>query len=316
MLDRLGNLAAAGRLQTVALPGGSGSGPGGSPVGVWQTAQLVPIITPLRLPMPAAPAESVPHNRIALVTGAGSGIGLACASALLADGWRVVFTGRRADALAQAIAQAGKAAQPFGDLAERALGVPCDVGDEASVAVLFEAIRARFGRLDLLFNNAGISMPVQTPDEIDATTWRRAVDTNLNGAFFCLSQAFKLMREQSPQGGRIINNGSISAHAPRPGSMAYTATKHAVTGLTRAAALDGRPFDIAVGQIDIGNVASDMTERMTRGVPQADGSIKPEARMDVQSVADSFMTMARLPLTANVLFMTVMATKMPFVGRG
>jgi len=256
---------------------------------------------------------SAPHNRIALVTGAGSGIGLACAKALVADGWRVVYTGRRAEALAAAIAQAG---DPWGDIADRAVALPCDVGDEVSVAAMFGAIRQRFGRLDLLFNNAGVSLPVQTPDEIDAVTWRRAVDTNLNGAFFCLSQAFKLMREQSPQGGRIVNNGSISAHAPRPGSMAYTATKHAVTGLTRAASLDGRPFDIAVGQIDIGNVASDMTERMVKGVPQADGSIKPEARMDVSSVVDGFMTMARLPLGANILFMTVMATKMPFVGRG
>ena len=256
---------------------------------------------------------SAPHNRIALVTGAGSGIGLACAAALLADGWRVVYTGRRAETLAAAIAAAG---DPWGDIGERALALPCDVGDEVAVAALFDGIRARFGRLDLLFNNAGVSLPVQSPDQIDATTWRRAVDTNLNGAFFCLSQAFKLMREQSPQGGRIVNNGSISAHAPRPGSMAYTATKHAVTGLTRAAALDGRPFDIAVGQIDIGNVASDMTERMAKGVPQADGSIKAEARMAVASVTESFMAMARLPLDANILFMTVMATKMPFVGRG
>ena len=256
---------------------------------------------------------SAPHNRIALVTGAGSGIGLACAKALVADGWRVGYTGRRAEALAAAIAQAG---DPWGDIADRAVALPCDVGDELAVAAMFGTLRQRFGRLDLLFNNAGVSLPVQTPDEIDAVTWRRAVDTNLNGAFFCLSQAFKLMREQSPQGGRIINNGSISAHAPRPGSMAYTATKHAVTGLTRAASLDGRPFDIAVGQIDIGNVASDMTERMVKGVPQADGSIKPEARMDVSSVVDSFMAMARLPLGANILFMTVMATKMPFVGRG
>ena len=256
---------------------------------------------------------AAPHNRIALVTGAGSGIGLACAAALLADGWRVVYTGRRADALTAAIARAG---DPWGDIADRTMAWPCDVGDENAVAALFDAVRARFGRLDLLFNNAGVSLPVRSPDELDAASWRRAVDTNLNGAFFCLSQAFKLMREQSPQGGRIINNGSISAHAPRPGSIAYTATKHAITGLTRAAALDGRPFDIAVGQIDIGNVASDMTERMTQGVPQADGSIRPEARMEVASVADSFMTMARLPAGANILFMTVMATKMPFVGRG
>ena len=258
-------------------------------------------------------AAAAPHNRIALVTGAGSGIGLACAAALLADGWRVVYTGRRADALAGAIARAG---DPWGDITDRAMAWPCDVGDENAVAALFDAVRARYGRLDLLFNNAGVSLPARSPDELDAASWRRAVDTNLNGAFFCLSQAFKLMREQSPQGGRIINNGSISAHAPRPGSIAYTATKHAITGLTRAAALDGRPFDIAVGQIDIGNVASDMTERMTQGVPQADGSIRPEARMEVASVADSFMTMARLPAGANILFMTVMATKMPFVGRG
>ena len=258
-------------------------------------------------------AAAAPHNRIALVTGAGSGIGLACAAALLADGWRVVYTGRRADALAGALARAG---DPWGDITDRAMAWPCDVGDENAVAALFDAVRARFGRLDLLFNNAGVSLPARSPDELDAATWRRAVDTNLNGAFSCLSQAFKLMREQSPQGGRIINNGSISAHAPRPGSIAYTATKHAITGLTRAAALDGRPFDIAVGQIDIGNVASDMTERMTQGVPQADGSIRPEARMEVASVADSFMTMARLPAGANILFMTVMATKMPFVGRG
>jgi len=258
-------------------------------------------------------AAATPHNRIALVTGAGSGIGQGCATGLLRQGWRVVFTGRRADALQAAIAAAG---DPFGDIAERALAIPSDVGDEASVAALFAQIQARFGRLDLLFNNAGISLPVQSPDEIDASTWRRAVDTNLNGAFFCLSQAFKLMRAQAPMGGRIINNGSISAHAPRPGSIAYTATKHAVTGLTRAAALDGRPFDIAVGQIDIGNVASDMTERMVKGVPQADGSLRPEPRMALQSVVDTFLTMANLPLSANVLFMTVMATKMPYVGRG
>jgi NAD(P)-dependent dehydrogenase (short-subunit alcohol dehydrogenase family) len=248
-------------------------------------------------------------DKIALVTGAGSGIGQGCATALLQDGWHVVFTGRNADKLQQAIAASG-------DHAARALAVPCDVGDEASVAALFGTVQQRFGRLDLLFNNAGISLPSLPPDEVGGEAWRRAVDTNLHGAFYCLAAAFKLMRAQSPMGGRIINNGSISAHAPRPGSIAYTATKHAVTGLTRAAALDGRPFDIAVGQIDIGNVASDMTEKMAKGVPQADGSMRPEPRMDLSAVTDTFMAMARLPLSANVLFMTVMATKMPFVGRG
>ena len=260
-----------------------------------------------------SPMPSAPHNRVALVTGAGSGIGQGCAAALLRDGWRVVYTGRRAEALQAAIAQAG---DPFGDIAQRALALPCDVGDEAQVAALFDTVAARFGRLDLLFNNAGVFTPGTTPDQLDAAAWRRAVDTNLNGAFFCLAQAFRLMRAQSPQGGRIINNGSISAHAPRPGSIAYTTTKHAITGLTKAAALDGRPFDIAVGQIDIGNVASEMTERMAAGILQADGSVRPEARMGLASVVDAFMTMARLPLDANVLFMTVMATKMPFVGRG
>ena len=256
---------------------------------------------------------NTPHDRIALVTGAGSGIGRACATALLHDGWRVVFAGRRFDKLQAAIAAAG---DPFGDIASRALAVSTDVSDEAAVAALFDAVRSRYGRLDLLFNNAGIFLPGATPDELSAADWRRAVDTNFNGAFFCLSQAFRLMREQSPQGGRIVNNGSISAHAPRPGSIAYTATKHAITGLTRAAALDGRAFDIAVGQIDIGNVASDMTDAMARGVPQADGSIRVEPRMDMESLVATFMAMARLPLDANVLFMTVMATKMPYVGRG
>jgi NAD(P)-dependent dehydrogenase (short-subunit alcohol dehydrogenase family) len=177
-------------------------------------------------------------------------------------------------------------------------------------------VKARFGRLDLLFNNAGGGLGVKTPDEVTAEDWRRIVDVNLNGSFYCLSNAFRLMRHQSPMGGRIINNGSISAYAPRPGSIAYTATKHAVSGLTKTAALDGRPFDIAVGQIDIGNAASEMTARMVNGVPQADGSIKPEPRMDLSAVTETFMAMARLPLSANVLFTTVMATKMPFVGRG
>ncbi|HZF80200.1 MAG TPA: SDR family oxidoreductase [Rubrivivax sp.] len=245
----------------------------------------------------------------ALVTGAGSGIGKACAHALLQDGWQVVFVGRRVEALHAAVAEAGAAG---------ANGIPmaCDVGDEPAVRALFDAVQQRFGRLDLLFNNAGMGLPSQTPDEVSAQAWLQVVNVNLNGAFYCLSHAFRVMRAQQPQGGRIINNGSISAYAPRPGSIAYTATKHAVSGLTRTAALDGRPYDIAVGQIDIGNAASEMTARMVDGVPQADGSVKPEPRMDLSAVADTFMAMARLPLSANVLFTTVMATKMPFVGRG
>ena len=263
--------------------------------------------------MAVAAPHNAPHNRVALVTGAGSGIGAACAAALLADGWRVAYTGRREEALRAAIAAAG---DPFGDIAERAIALPCDVGDEHAVEAMFNALQSRFGRLDLLFNNAGMGLAVQTPDEVSAADWRRMVDTNLNGSFFCLSNAFRLMRAQTPQGGRIINNGSISAHAPRPGSVAYTATKHAITGLTKTASLDGRAFDIAVGQIDIGNVASEMTQRMVAGVPQADGSIKPEPRMDLSAVSATFMAMASLPLSANILFATVMATKMPFVGRG
>jgi NAD(P)-dependent dehydrogenase (short-subunit alcohol dehydrogenase family) len=248
-------------------------------------------------------------SQVAIVTGASSGIGKACALALLAEGWKVVLVGRRADAL-QATVQAA------GANVSNALAVPCDVSNEDDVAKLFEQVRVNYGRLDLLFNNAGIFLPATMPGDLTGADWRRSVDVNFNGAFYCLSHAFKLMKDQSPQGGRIINNGSISAHAPRPGSIAYTATKHAITGMTKAAALDGRAFDIAVGQIDIGNVASDMTEKFAAGALQADGSVKPEARMDMQGVIDSFMAMARLPLTANVLFMTVMATKMPFVGRG
>jgi NAD(P)-dependent dehydrogenase (short-subunit alcohol dehydrogenase family) len=190
------------------------------------------------------------------------------------------------------------------------------VGQEDQVTAAFNAVQQRFGRLDLLFNNAGMGLPPTTPDLVSGADWRRIVDANLNGSFYCLSNAFRLMKAQSPMGGRIINNGSISAYAPRPGSIGYTATKHAVSGLTRTAALDGRPFDIAVGQIDIGNAASEMTERMTQGVPQADGSVRPEPRMDLSAVVDTFLNMSRLPLSANVLFTTVMATKMPFVGRG
>ena len=248
-------------------------------------------------------------TKIALVTGASSGIGKACALALLAEGWRVVLVGRRADALQDTVSAAGANGA-------NAHPIPTDLSREADVKALFEQVRAQCGRLDLLFNNAGISLPYTLPGDLLGDEWRRAVDINLNGAFYALSYAFKLMQEQSPQGGRIINNGSISAHVPRPGSIAYTATKHAISGMTRAASLDGRAFGIAVGQIDIGNVASDMTLRMAQGVHQADGSIKPEPRMDMSAVVETFMTMARLPLSANILFTTVMATNMPFVGRG
>ena len=248
-------------------------------------------------------------SQIALVTGASSGIGKACALALLKEGWQVVLVGRRADALAAAVAEAGPNAG-------NAHAIPTDLSKEPEVTALFEQIRARFGRLDLVFNNAGISLPYTLPGDLSGDEWRRAVDINLNGAFYTLSYAFKLMQEQSPQGGRIINNGSISAHVPRPGSIAYTATKHAISGLTRAASLDGRPYSIAVGQIDIGNVASDMTLKMAQGVHQADLSIKAEPRMDMSAVVETFLTMARLPLSANILFTTVMATNMPFVGRG
>jgi len=251
--------------------------------------------------------------RIAVVTGAGSGIGRACALALLREGWTVWLLGRRADAL-QATAETADAQHP--GAGARAHPWVADVGNPADVQRAFDAVRDAHGRLDLLFNNAGIFTPTATPDQVALDDWQQSVQTNLNGAFYCLRAAFALMRTQSPRGGRIINNGSLSAHAPRPGSIAYTATKHAITGLTKAAALDGRAFDIAVGQIDIGNVATDMTAAMAAGVLQADGSVRPEARMDMDAVVQAFMTMVRLPLQANVLFMTVMATQMPFIGRG
>jgi NAD(P)-dependent dehydrogenase (short-subunit alcohol dehydrogenase family) len=247
--------------------------------------------------------------KTALVTGAGSGIGQACAVALLKEGWEVALVGRRPEALAATVAAAG-------DAGTRALAIPCDVTQERQVISAFDTVRDKLGRLDLLFNNAGGGLAAKTPDEVSGDEWRRIVDVNLNGAFYCLSAAFRLMREQRPQGGRIVNNGSISAYAPRPGSIAYTATKHAVSGMTKTAALDGRPYDIAVGQLDIGNAASDMTERMVQGVPQADGTMRPEPRMDLSHVVEAFMTMARMPLAANMLFVNVMATKMPFVGRG
>jgi NAD(P)-dependent dehydrogenase (short-subunit alcohol dehydrogenase family) len=248
-------------------------------------------------------------SKIAIVTGAGSGIGRTCALALLAEGWTVGLVGRRADALNETASLAGANAA-------KAVPLPCNVGKEPEVRAAFDTMVQRFGRVDLLFNNAGGGLAAKTPDLITAEEWLQVVDVNLNGAFYCLSHAFRVMKAQQPQGGRIINNGSISATTPRPGSIAYTATKHAVSGLTKTAALDGRPFDIAVGQIDIGNAASEMTARMVSGVLQADGSTKPEPRMDLQHVAEAFMTMARLPLSTNMMFVNVMATKMPFAGRG
>ncbi|GAC1035559.1 SDR family oxidoreductase [Pseudomonas sp. No.117] len=246
---------------------------------------------------------------IALVTGASQGIGRAVALGLLQDGFRVVLAARRAEPLEALVKEAR---QQGGE----ALAVPCDVTDAASVEALFDRIRATYGRLDLLFNNAGVGAPAVPIDELELDAWHRAVNTNLTGVFLCSRAAFALMREQSPRGGRIINNGSISAHTPRPFSAPYTATKHAVAGLTKALALDGRAFDIACGQIDIGNAATEMTERMANGVLQADGSTAVEPRMDVKHVADAVRYMASLPLDANVQTLTVMATKMPFVGRG
>ncbi len=247
-------------------------------------------------------------TKIALVTGAGSGIGRASALALAKAGYGVALAGRRAAEL-EATAQA--APDPAAMLA-----VPTDVADPASVAALFAAVEARFGRLDVLFNNAGTGAPPVPLEDLDFEAWKRVVDVNLSGAFLCTQGAFRIMKAQDPRGGRIINNGSISAHAPRPRSVAYTATKHAITGLTRSTSLDGRAHDIACGQIDIGNAATEMTSRMAGGVPQADGTLAPEPLMDVQAVADAVVFMAGLPLEANVQFMTVMATKMPFIGRG
>ena len=247
--------------------------------------------------------------KVAIVTGAGSGIGRASALALLKADYKVVLAGRRMDALLGTVAQAGP-------LAANALAVPTDAGDPASVKALFAATAKAFGRLDLLFNNAGTGSPAMPLEEISFEQWKTVLAVNLTGAFLCTQEAFRMMKNQSPRGGRIINNGSISAHAPRPFSSPYTCTKHAITGLTKASSLDGRAYDIAVCQIDIGNAATEMTLRMTNGVPQANGEMKVEPRMDVTHVANAVVHMASLPLEANILFMTVMATNMPFVGRG
>ncbi len=249
------------------------------------------------------------QDKFALVTGAGSGIGQAVATALVHAGWHTVFTGRRQEKLDEAVAAIGHAPA-------RGLAIACDVSRAEQVEKLFERIEEEFGRLDLLFNNAGMGYKSTTIDEIPVEVWHDVVDVNLTGSFLCARSAFGLMRRQIPMGGRIINNGSISAYAPRPGSVPYTATKHAITGLTKTLALDGRPFDIACGQIDIGNAFTEMAAPMAKGVPQANGEIAPEAVMDVGHVADAVLHMASLPLEANVLFMNVMATKMPFVGRG
>lgn len=248
-------------------------------------------------------------GKIALITGAGSGIGRATAHALLKNGYTVVLAGRRKESLEQTIVNAGV-------WGSQALPIPADISDPSSVEALFSRIKERLGRLDLLFNNAGASAPAIPLEELTVDQWRRVVDVNLSGAFLCTQAAFRLMKDQSPRGGRIINNGSISAHVPRPNSAPYTATKHAITGLTKATALDGRKYDIACGQIDIGNAETEMTARMKEGTIQANGEVKSEPTMDVEHVANAIVYMAGLPLEANVLFMTVMATKMPFVGRG
>jgi NAD(P)-dependent dehydrogenase (short-subunit alcohol dehydrogenase family) len=248
-------------------------------------------------------------SKIAVVTGAGSGIGRAVALALLRDGYKVALAGRRRDALDGTVTAAG-------DAGASVLPVVTDVSNPASVAALFETVKTSFGRLDLLFNNAGIGAPAVNLEDLTFEQWKSVVDINLTGPFLCTQEAIRIMKSQNPRGGRIINNGSISAHAPRPNSAPYTSTKHAITGLTKSTSLDGRKYDIACGQIDIGNAATELAARMAKGVPQANGQIAVEPLMDVGHVASAVLYMASLPLDANVQFLTIMATKMPFVGRG
>lgn len=247
--------------------------------------------------------------KTAIVTGAGTGVGKAIVQALLGQGFKVAMVGRRQEVIEAA-------AKDVDPTAKETLAIPTDIGDPAAVAALFDRVKAAWGRLDLLVNNAGVGAPAIPLEELTPEHWNAVVASNLSGAFFCTQQAFKMMKAQSPRGGRIINNGSVSATTPRPHSSPYTATKHAITGLTKATALDGRPFDIACGQIDIGNAATEMTRKMATGVLQADGSTAIEATIDAKYIGDAVAYMASLPLDANVLTMTVMATQMPFVGRG
>lgn len=248
-------------------------------------------------------------SRIAVVTGAGSGVGRASALHLLKAGWSVALAGRRRDALEETVGMAGADGA-------RALAVPTDVGDPKAVTALFAAVKEKWGRLDFLFNNAGGNVKAGPIEDLAYEDWARVVQINLTGSFLCAQAAFRMMKEQSPQGGRIVNNGSISAHVPRPDSVAYTSTKHAITGLTKQLALDGRKYDIVSGQIDIGNAATPMTERMAGGVKQADGTVKVEPRMDVNHVAESIVLMAGLPLESNIQFLTIAAAKMPWIARG
>ena len=249
------------------------------------------------------------HARVAMITGAGTGIGRACALAMLRDGWSVVLAGRRPEPLEKTKADAGSDGV-------RALAVPADVSDPVSVQALFAKTKEAFGRLDFLFNNAGTNAPGVPLEELTVEQWQNVVDVNLTGAFLCTREAFRLMKRQTPRGGRIVNNGSISAHAPRPNSAPYTSTKHAISGLTRSTSLDGRKYDIACGQLDVGNALTEMAARMAEGVPQANGEVAVEPLMDPENVARALVYMASLPPGANVQTMTVMATKMPFVGRG